>query len=128
MACLPWNAGQLIDRIGPKTDLVEIKQSLQSLSPMAKDFEAAVLDGRVIDNNPVMSWMVSNCDIYRDPNGNIKPVKHGGKHSPLHIDGVVTSVMALGRLKSLLDGGYIDTRTAEEIEADMTARLAEIDY
>ena len=124
----PWNAGQLIDRIGPKVDLVEIKQSIQSLSPMAKDFEATVLDGRVCDDNPVMSWMVSNCDIYRDPNGNIKPVKHGGKHSALHIDGVVTSVMALGRLKSLLDGGYIDTRTAEEIEADMTARLAEIDY
>ena len=124
----PWNAGQLIDRIGPKTDLVEIKQSLQSLSPMAKDFEAAVLDGRVIDNNPVMSWMVSNCDVYRDPNGNIKPVKHGGKHSPLHIDGVVTSLMALGRLKSLLDGGYIDTRSADEIEADVTSELADIDY
>ena len=124
----PWNAGQLIDRIGPKVDLVEIKQSMQSLSPMAKDFEAAVLDGRIIDGNPVMSWMISNCDIYRDPNGNIKPVKHGGKHSPLHIDGVVTSLMALGRLKSLLDGGYIDTRTPEQIEADMTSKLADIDY
>ena len=124
----PWNAGQLIDRIGPKVDLVEIKQSLQSLSPMAKDFEAAVLDGRIIDPNPVMSWMISNCDIYKDPNGNIKPVKHGGKHSPLHIDGVVTSLMALGRLKSLLDGGYIDTRTPQEIEAEMTSKLSEIDY
>lgn len=124
----PWNAGQLIDRIGPKVDLVEIKQSLQALSPMAKDFEAAVIDGRVVDGNPVMAWMVSNADIYRDPNGNIKPVKHGGKHSALHIDGVVTSLMALGRLKSLLDGGYIDTRSAEEIEADMTSRLASLDY
>ena len=124
----PWNAGQLIDRIGPKVDLVEIKQSLQSLSPMAKDFEAAVLDGRIIDPNPVMSWMISNCDIYKDPNGNIKPVKHGGKHSPLHIDGVVTSLMALGRLKSLLDGGYIDTRSPQEIEAEMTSKLSEIDY
>lgn len=124
----PWNAGQLIDRIGPKVDLVEIKQSLQSLSPMAKDFEAAVLDGRIIDPNPVMSWMISNCDIYKDPNGNIKPVKHGGKHSPLHIDGVVTSLMALGRLKSLLDGGYIDTRSPQEIEEEMTSKLSEIDY
>ena len=124
----PWNAGQLIDRIGPQTDLVEIKQSMKELSPMAKDFEAAIIDGKIADGNPVMAWMVSNCDVYRDPNGNIKPVKHGGSKSPLHIDGVVTSLMALGRLKSLLDGGYIDTRSAEQIEADMTARMAELDY
>lgn len=124
----PWNAGQLIEVIGPLCDLLEVKQSMMSISPMAKDYEAAVVAGQISDDNPVMSWMVSNCDIYRDANGNIKPVKHGGKTSPLHIDGVITSLMGLGRIKNLLDNGQIDLRSAEEIETDMTARLALLDY
>ena len=124
----PWNAGQLIDQIGPLCDLVEVKQNMVSISPMAKDYEAAIVSGQIADDNPVMSWMISNADVYRDPNGNIKPVKHGGKDSPLHIDGVVTSLMSLGRIKNLLDNGQIDLRSASEIEADMTARLALLDY
>ena len=126
----PWNAGQLIDTIGPLVDLVEVKQSMQHISPMAKDYEAAIVAGSLADGNPVMSWMVSNCDVYRDPNGNIKPVKHGAKTSsnPAHIDGVVSSLMSLGRIKNLLDNGQIDLRSASEIEADMTAKLALLDY
>lgn len=124
----PWNAGQLIDTVSPLVDLVEVKQSMQHISPMAKDFEAIIYDGRIVDNNPVMAWMVSNCDIYRDANGNIKPIKHGGKDSPLHIDGVVTSLMSVGRIKSLVDNGYIDLRTPEQIESETTERLAQIEY
>ena len=124
----PWNAGQLIDTIAPVVDLVEVKQSMQHISPMAKDFEAEIYDGKIVDNNPVMAWMISNADVYRDQNNNIKPIKHGGKDSPLHIDGVVTSLMSVGRIKSLVDNGYIDIRTPEQIASDMTERLAEIDY
>lgn len=124
----PWNAGQLIDQISSLCDLVEVKQNMQSISPMAKDYEAAIIDGKIVDDNPVMAWMVSNCDIYRDPNGNIKPVKHGGKDSPLHIDGVVTSLMALGRIKALLDGGYIDLRSPDEIRKEMEKSLKSIEW
>lgn len=126
----PWNAGQLIDEVGPFCDLVEVKQTMKNLSPYAKDYEAAVINGDVVDGNPVMRWMVSNCDIYTDPNGNIKPVKHGatGSKSPVHIDGIVTSLMALGRIKTLIDGGYVDIRSPEEIEKDMERRLASIEY
>ena len=126
----PYNAGQLIDQVSPYVDLVEIKQSIQNISPMAKDYEVAIYDQKVYDNNPVMAWMVSNCDIYRDANNNLKPQKHGGRssHSGVRIDGVITSLMAVGRIKSLCDNGYIDTRTPEQIESDITQRLAQIDY
>ena len=124
----PWNAGQLIDTIGPVVDLVEVKQTMQHISPMAKDFEAEIYDGKIMDSNPVMAWMVSNADVYRDQNNNIKVVKHGGKDSPLHIDGVVSSLLAVGRIKSLVDNGYIDIRTPEQIASDMRERLAQIDY
>jgi len=124
----PWNAATLVNEIGPHVDLVEINQSMKNMSPMAKDFEAAVIDGQVVDGNPVIAWMNSNCDAYRDANGNIKPVKQGGATSTKRIDGIVTSVMCLGRIKQLIDSGEIDTRTAEEIAADMEARFALLDY
>ena len=123
-----WNAATLVSEIGPLVDLVEVAQSMKAISPMAKDFEAAVIDHQVVDDNPVVAWMNSNCEVYRDANGNIKPVKQGGAASTKRIDGIVTSVTCLGRIKQLLDSCEIDTRTADEIRADMEARLALIDY
>ena len=124
----PWNAGELINRIGELTDLVEVRQSLKEISPLAKDWEAEVTAGNVADDNPVQAYFVSNCDIYTDPNGNIKPVKHGGKRAEnVHIDGVITSLMACGRLHQLAAAGEIDTRTAEQIQADAEAFYATFD-
>lgn len=120
----PWNAATLVSEVGPLVDLVEVAQSMKAISPMAKDFEAAVIDKQIVDDNPVMAWMNSNCEIYKDANGNIKPVKSGGKASNKRIDGMITSVMCLGRIKQLLDSGEIDTRTAEEIRADAEAKFA----
>lgn len=124
----PWDSGELRKRMAPLIDLVEIPQSMKVISPMAKDYEAEILNGNVIDGNEVEGWMISNCDVYRDPNDNIKPVKHGGKDSPYHIDGVVTAVMSLGRIRQLLLEGSLDNRTIDEIMADMEQELAQIDY
>lgn len=124
----PWNSGSLQTEIGSLCDLVEIKQSIKSISPMAKDFEALVYDAKIADDNPVMAWMLSNTEIYKDPNGNIKPQKRGGKNSRKHIDAVITSLMAVGRLKQLEDNGELDTRTAEEIQRDMEKAFSDIDY
>lgn len=119
----PWNAGQLISEISPFVDLVECKQNLMSLSPMAKDWEQTVIEGKIVDDNPCVSWQVTNTDCYRDPNGNIKPVKRGGKKSTKHIDTVVSSVMCLGRLKQMERDGQFDFRSMEEIMADMEREL-----
>ena len=125
----PYNSSTLINEIGPLVDLVEIAQSMKSISPMAKDWEAAIINGDIVDDNPVMKWMVSNASVYRDANGNIKPVKNAqSASSTKRIDCVITSLMCYGRLKQLIDDGQIDFRTPEEIMADMTARLASIDY
>lgn len=43
--------------------------------------------------NPVLRWMMSNVAIYRDPNDNIKVVKH---KSTDKVDGVVALIMAIG--------------------------------
>ena len=125
----PYNSSTLINEIGPLVDLVEISQNMKNISPMAKDWEAAIINGDIVDANPVMKWMVSNASIYRDANGNIKPVKNAATASSTkRIDCVITSLMCYGRLKQLLDDGAIDFRTPEEIMEDITNRLSLIDY
>lgn len=125
----PYNAATLMTEIGPLVDLVEVNQNMKNLSPMAKDWEAAIINKEIVDGNPVMKWMVSNCSVYRDPNGNIKPVKDSpDPSSPKRIDAVVTSIMCMGRIKNLIDEGSYDPRTPEEIMADMTSRLANLEY
>lgn len=124
----PYNAATLMTEIGPLVDLVEVQQNMKNISPMAKDWEAAIINKEIVDANPVMKWMVSCCSIYKDPNDNIKPVKDGDRAGNKRIDAVITSLMCFGRIKNLLDTGEYDARTPEEIQAEMERRLAVLEY
>lgn len=93
-----WQSRTVIEGVEdarPDIALIEIEQSLRKLSPLTKDYEKAVKDGAVVDNSPVMTWMMNNVEINPDANGNYKPMK-SGKNSGGHIDGVISSIMALG--------------------------------
>jgi phage terminase large subunit-like protein len=46
-------------------------------------------------NNPVLRWMASNVSVTMDPAGNMKADK---AKSTERIDGIVASLMALGRV------------------------------
>ena len=97
-----WQAKNVIaeiDAARPDILLVEIDQSLRKMSPLAKSFEKRVKDGEVIDNNPCQAWMVSNCEVRPDANGNYKPLKKS-KGSTGRIDGVIAAIMALGVAES----------------------------
>lgn len=92
-----WQARDIISGIEesrPDIVLVEVEQSLKKLSPVTKAYEKAVKDGLVVDNSPVMLWMMNNVEIRPDANGNYKPMK-SGKSSTGHIDGVISSMMSL---------------------------------
>jgi phage terminase large subunit-like protein len=105
-----WNSLDLQRQIGPLTTLYEFPQNYKNMSSPSKDWEASILRKEIIDANPVMRWMVGCAGIYIDPNGNIKPVK--SSHDPSssqRIDGVVTSIMAMARLKALMQGGEVET-------------------
>lgn len=123
-----WNAADLERQIGPLTTLVEFPQNMKNMSGPAKDFEAMILKGKIIDNNPVVRWMNSCTVIYIDATGNIKPRKDGDPSSSTRIDGIITSIMALARLQYNIEANPLDTRTAEEIERDMEKLMAEIEY
>lgn len=70
-----WQSRDIIAGIEenrPDIILVEVEQSMKKLSPITKDYEKTIKDGRVVDNSPVMSWMVNNVEMYVDANGNVK--------------------------------------------------------
>ena len=91
-----WQSRDVIDGLEnarPDLLLVEIEQSLKKLSPITKSYEKSIKDGNLVDNNPVMTWMINNVEIKPDVNGNYKPMKKG-KSSTQRIDGVISSLMA----------------------------------
>jgi phage terminase large subunit-like protein len=77
--------------------MVKFRQGFASMSPASKNFEKAVLDGRIVhDRNPIMAWNLQCTAIESDPAGNIKPSKKALAHSSRRIDGVVAAIMATG--------------------------------
>ena len=88
----------LLDEGAP---MVKMSQTIMSLSDPAKELEKAIKSGTLVTGgDPVMSWMISNCVVYTDPNDNIKVRK---EHDANKIDGVIATIMAIGRLK--VNGG-----------------------
>ena len=92
-------AEHLIQDLADTFTMVDFNQSLTGMSEPSKDWEQLIADGNLIDNNPVMAWMVSCCTVKPDANGNIKPIKPDTMKSTKRIDGVITSIMANNRLE-----------------------------
>lgn len=110
----PYASCSLIVELQDNIDLVEVPQSIKNLSPFVKRFEEEIYKGNIVDDNPLMRWEMSNAEVYRDPNDNLKIIKPDSRSSGKRIDNVITSLMAVGRIGQLLDNGEIDTRTPEE--------------
>lgn len=71
------------------------KQDLMHYTGPSKEYERRVGAGKILHpGNPVMSWQVGHCQVYRDRNQNIRPVKPD-PHSGKSVDGVQCNVMAL---------------------------------
>ena len=125
----PYNSNKIINELADNLDVIPVSQNLKSLSPYTKTYEAEVLNGNIIDSNPFMRWAMSNAMVYVDANENIKVIKNsraGKDVRSLHIDPVITSLMCVGRIKSLLDDGEIDMRNPEEIGKETHDFLANL--
>lgn len=93
----PWQATQLASHMLEKgAPMVELRQTTQGMSEPMKQLEALVLQGKLEHNdNPAMTWMISNVVCHRDAKDNIYPRKERNENK---IDGPVAAIMALGRL------------------------------
>ncbi len=73
--------------------MVEIRQTVLSLSEPMKELQARVLSGKLKhDGNPVLTWMISNVTAHLDRKDNIYPRKQRPQNK---IDGVVALIMAI---------------------------------
>ena len=122
----PYNSTSLINELESEITLVEVPQNIKNLSPYAKSFEELIYQGMIVDSNPLMAWCMSNAEVYRDPNDNIKVSKP--QDGTKRIDPVVTSLMCVGFIRSKLDNGEIDLRAPEQIAAETAAFLKSLKW
>ncbi|WP_435624485.1 terminase large subunit [Flagellimonas sp.] len=98
-----WNASQMVNNLTEEgLECSYFSQAITNISYPTKQFEKLVYEGKIKhDGNPIMTWMLAGCVIYRDANENIK-VHKGQSHAGVkRIDGIVAAIMALG--ESLTD-------------------------
>lgn len=101
----PWKAQEIVNHLseGGMT-MVEIFQRYSGMAVPTDTFETKVLAKEVVhDGNPVMRWMVSCTEVKSDRQGNIMPMKPRREKTGKRIDGVVASILALGRAVLLYD-------------------------
>ena len=77
--------------------MVEFGQGFLSMASPTAELERMLIGGELIhDASPLMEWQAANVVTEMDPAGNLKPSKRKSRE---RIDGIVASIMALGRAK-----------------------------
>ena len=89
-------SGDLIDA---GLTLVEFAQGPLSFNAPCRRFEELVLRREIVHNgNPLLRWNVDCCTVRADANENLRPDKPDRLRSSKRVDGVVATLMALGRV------------------------------
>ncbi len=93
----PFQATQLATHmLDNNVPMIEMKPTVLNFSEPMKQLEALVLSKKLIhDGNPITTWMISNVVAHLDRKDNIYPRKERPENK---IDGVVSLIMALGRV------------------------------
>lgn len=102
----PWGANELsADLLDRGLPMTKVGQGMGSMSGPSKSYEKIVKAATLVHgNDPVLNWMASNCEAYHDVNENVK-IRKGTETAK--IDGIIASIMALGRLE--IHGGLKDS-------------------
>jgi phage terminase large subunit-like protein len=107
----PWNATQFMqDMEAEGYTVIEIRQGIQTLGGATKDFREQVYQGNVIhNNNPVLTWALSNAVTRQDANENIMLDK---SKSTERIDPIVAVINA--HVRAMLRSESIDINEVTE--------------
>ena len=95
----PWKAQEIVNHLTEAGfTMVPIFQRYSGMAAHTKALEDKVLARKIAHGgNPVMRWMIACTEVKSDRQDNIMPMKPRRKESSKRIDGVVASIMALGR-------------------------------
>lgn len=90
----PWQSASMSQRLAADgLPVLEFAQRASNFSPVMTDFEADLLNGRIVhDDNPVLNWMAANVS-FLVRGAMMSPTKPTGQDH-LKIDGVITTLMA----------------------------------
>lgn len=96
MAIDRWASAQITNQLtGDGVEMIAFGQGFASMSAPTKELEKITLARQLQHGaNPVLRWMASNVAVETDAAGNLKPSK---KKSTEKIDGIVSTIMSLGR-------------------------------
>ncbi len=76
-------------------DVIPFGQDYYSVAAPSAEFERLVIGKKIQHGgHPILRWMAANVTVETDSAGNIKPSK---KKSTERIDGIVATILALGR-------------------------------
>lgn len=92
----PYNATQIVVQLaGDGFDMVAMRQGAPTLHAPCKELERLIASQQINPGaSPVLQWNASNVFVITDSNGNMKPSRSNKR---LKIDGIVGTIMALGR-------------------------------
>lgn len=93
-----WNSTQFIISCTDSglNQMEAFSGTVGNFSKATKTFERLILsDQIVLENNPIIRWMIGNTFLRMDSQGNVKPSKIN-KGSESKIDGVISALEALG--------------------------------
>jgi phage terminase large subunit-like protein len=104
----PWKAQEIVNHLSEVGfTMVPINQRFSGMSGFTDTFEKKVL-GKEFDHggNPVLRWMMSCTEVKSDRQGNSMPMKPRRESTGKRIDGIVASIMAVGRATLYQDSSY----------------------
>ncbi len=92
----PWKAIEVATKLQKENfEVVEMRQGHGTMGPPTREFELKMLRQELRHGgHPILRWMAGNTVVIKDHNENIKPDK---EKSPQRIDGIVATIMGLGR-------------------------------
>lgn len=99
-------AGPVVQTLGDEgLKLVEFGQGFVSMAAPTFELHRLIYAGQLQHGgDPILRWNASNLTVATDPAGNIKPDK---ERSTERIDGIVATIMALGRaIQAPTDGSW----------------------
>jgi len=90
----PWNSQYWVQEMKDLgLNLIEVRQGFKTLSQPMKELGADLAAKRInYNSNPILKWCLTNTNVKRDENDNIKPVK--GPNNRQRIDGAVSLLIA----------------------------------
>ena len=112
----PWGAWQLAQELSDEGfTVVEMRQGFKTMSEPTKELNRLIRARRLLHaGHPVLTWMADNLKVMQDPAENVKPDRR--KTQRKKIDGMVTTIMALGR-------AVVNTRTQSVYEKGTVKRV-----